>query len=405
VIAAIGGGPQRISGGARSPGRTENSLRRPSVVRTVVTATLLSRAILWGVAFMATSAIGQPGGAHFPSAEESVRLPGHWDAGWYLGVAAGGYRWNTPDHDSGRIAFFPGYPAVVGVIGRALRLPNDEPPWLWTGVVVSTLLFGLGLFYVFQLAREILGDAAASQTTWIAAAYPFSLFYGQMYAESLFLAAVAGAWYFTRRQHYLRGAGWGLICGLTKPTGCLAATLVAWTIYEQWRQGRLATRGRTRAVLALVAPAAGLLLYAAYIKITTGSWLAWMEAQQRWGRESTNPLRVASMVLTGVRDLGLFDYVVQQPYDAANAIASLLALVAIVPVTQRFGLGAGSFVGLSVLVPLSFGGLLSIGRFTSVLFPIFMWLATLSRRPVLPIAFGVMQCVLAWMFFTDKGIF
>ena len=46
------------------------------------------------------------------SNSEAMNLPARWDAGWYLNIASGGYRWD-PQHQERQqnIAFFPGYPA------------------------------------------------------------------------------------------------------------------------------------------------------------------------------------------------------------------------------------------------------------------------------------------------------
>jgi hypothetical protein len=104
---------------------------------------------------------------------------------------------------------------------------------------------------------------------------------------------------------------------------------------------------------------------------------------------------------------GLFDYVQAYPYEAVNLLAALFVLGALVPMTRRLGVGCGLFVGASLVVPLSFGGLMGIGRFTSVMFPVFIWLATAtrSRTPLLLGVFAVLQGLLTALFFTDRPIF
>jgi hypothetical protein len=54
------------------------------------------------------------------------------------------------------------------------------------------------------------------------------------------------------------------------------------------------------------------------------------------------------------------------------------------------------------------GGLLSMGRLTSVLFPAFLWLGAAiqpSRRTAWLIAFAMMQALLAGVFFTWRPLY
>jgi len=67
----------------------------------------------------------------------------------------------------------------------------------------------------------------------------------------------------------------------------------------------------------------------------------------------------------------------------------------------------GAFVALNVLVPLAYG-LMSMGRFTSILFPTFIWLALAlppSLRAPTAAVFALGQGVLAALFFTWRQIF
>ena len=62
-------------------------------------------------------------------------------------------------------------------------------------------------------------------------------------------------------------------------------------------------------------------------------------------------------------------------------------------------------VGANLIVPLAFGGVVGIGRFTSVMFPVFIWLATATKSRTLLAVFAVLQGLLAALFFTDRPIF
>jgi hypothetical protein len=100
---------------------------------------------------------------------------------------------------------------------------------------------------------------------------------------------------------------------------------------------------------------------------------------------------------------GLYGYTRSQPIDAVNFAAVLLALAAIWPVTRRFGVPYGVFIAVNVIPPLTSGGLLSIGRVTASMFPVFFWLAAIvpaRQRAGWLTAFALLQGWGAALFFT-----
>jgi len=86
-----------------------------------------------------------------------------------------------------------------------------------------------------------------------------------------------------------------------------------------------------------------------------------------------------------------------------NFAAAAAAIAAIWPVTRRFGLPYGVFIAVNVIPPLTTGGLLSIGRVTAAMFPVFFWLAAIipaRHRAAWVTAFALLQGWGAALFFT-----
>jgi len=78
------------------------------------------------------------------------------------------------------------------------------------------------------------------------------------------------------------------------------------------------------------------------------------------------------------------------------------------PTFRRLGFAWGMFVVINVTSPLLAGGVLSMGRLTSTLFPLFLALATvLPSRAVAPcaVAFGILQGLCAALFFTWRDVY
>ena len=148
-----------------------------------------------------------------------------------------------------------------------------------------------------------------------------------------------------------------------------------------------------------------MLLFTVYVYQITGIWFAWSKTHAAWGRV------VGSTSLTSVFDRvtepGMVGFVASHPYDLLNAIGLLFAL-ALVRGTWRLSPAWAAFVLVNVLVPLSAGGLLSMGRLTSTLFPLF--LACGAALPaawaaVLTAGFGVAQALLAALFYTWRDVY
>jgi hypothetical protein len=215
------------------------------------------------------------------------------------------------------------------------------------------------------------------------------------------------ACYFARRRSWYASAMAGVMVGLVRPTGGLVSLMVAWTAVEHVRGNEgWQVRAWVPPAVAILAPWIGIAVYSAYMYSVTGDALVWMHAHGLWGRTPASPWLPAGKLLDAIRMNGFAVAVLSSPYDFLNGTAALSALAAVIPVGRRFGWGAAAFVLASVMIPLTAGGLLSMGRLTSVLFPVFLWLAIQRRpSPALLATFATVQGLLAALFFTDRGIF
>ena len=86
----------------------------------------------------------------------------------------------------------------------------------------------------------------------------------------------------------------------------------------------------------------------------------------------------------------------------------MFALIPVWPVARRFGLAFAVFILINILPPLAAGGLLSAGRFSSVLFPAFIWFGSVvpeRQRPGWIAAFMALQALNAAMFYTWRQLY
>jgi hypothetical protein len=86
----------------------------------------------------------------------------------------------------------------------------------------------------------------------------------------------------------------------------------------------------------------------------------------------------------------------------------MFALGAAVPVWRRLGLPFALFILVNMLPPLATGGLLSAGRFSAVLFPAFLWLASAvppTQRGAWIASFSALQALNAALFYTWRPLY
>jgi hypothetical protein len=328
---------------------------------------------------------------------DALNLPARWDAGWYLGIAMEGYVWDRAFSDTQQnIAFFPLYPLLMRLMSVVLG-----GHFLWAGVIISLVAFFLALVYVFRLSRLWLSDTHALAAVTFLAAYPFAVFFSAPYTESIFLLTIAATCYHFEQNTLWKAAIWGLLAGVTRPNGCLLSVPLALIALRRWREQPVMVSLTRLAVAAM--PGIGMVLYSAYIYSLTGNPLQWAASNAAWGRVYKDYGTLVREHAEAIGSGGFYLYAVSQNVDLLQMAAVALALVAVVPVFRRFGAVYATLILANVLPPLAVGGFLSMGRVTSVLFPVFIWLGAAvppAARTGVIVGLAMLQAICAIGFFT-----
>jgi hypothetical protein len=390
---------------------------RAPEARHVLPVTIATRLAVLAVGFLAVATIGYRSDVDVPwrvYENEALNLPARWDTGWYLGVAIEGYRWSPAQaNQQQNIAFFPAYPMLMRY--GSLLLARET---MWTGVLISWVSFLAAMLYLFRFARERFGADAAGAAVALLACYPFAFFFSTAYTEALFLLTIVAACYHFERRELWRAGVWGLAAGLTRPNGCLLSIVLALiALRPLWRGGsgrwRLSAPpsgwGEVARHLAVAsAPGLGMLVYSAYIYSLTGHPLQWAAQNAAWGRVYRSLNGLVSQQAQTLSEHGLYSYAATSTLEALQLAAVLLVLGAVWPVARRVGVPYAVLLLVTVLPPLTMGGLLSMGRVTSVLFPMFIWLGAAvpqAHRPAWIAAFAMLQALGAALFFTWRPLY
>ena len=388
--------------------------------RAIVPAAISSRVAVLVVGYLAVSTLGlaSTSDGFQVSPRPLVNLPARFDAGWYSSTALDGYAFTGRWSEQQNVAFFPAFPMLMRAAGYPLgafepRVPRELrlARLVWGGVLISVAAFAWAAVYMWRLARDTIGEERASAAVALMAAYPFAVFFSAPYTESLFLLGCLGAIAHFRRQELGAAAAWGLLVGLTRPNGCFLSVVLAVMIVEsRWRPSKTSTFRHfhiAKSLAAAAAPGLGMLAFSAYVYSLTGDFFGWARMHEAWGR-SYEGLAPVTRGYGWLVDEGLVSVVQQAPYATLNSLGLIFALAMIWPILRRLGPAYGVFIVINVVPPLLAGGVLSMGRLTSTLFPIFLALAAIvPARTVPPLvtAFALAQGLATVLFFTWRPLY
>jgi len=217
---------------------------------------------------------------------------------------------------------------------------------------------------------------------------------------------LAFLWFRTQRP--IAGGASAAVAIATRTPGVVMWPALAWAA---WRSSEPTRQAKVWAAVGLALATSGFLAYCAYIYRVSGNPFEWAATLQRWN------YRIGGAPWTAIVDLvrtlathpyafiagtrmGLYDTL----YGAAG-----IAFLAVTPfVWRRLGAGYGLFVLLNLLVPLSSGVFEGMGRYCSVLFPVFIWLASIRSRSlqtILIVSFAMLYTLALALFTTIHPIF
>ena len=233
------------------------------------------------------------------------------------------------------------------------------------------------------------------------------MFFGALYTESLFLLGTAGAFYHFSRQQFGRAALWGLLVGpdaaQRRAADASARPARSWPgAARTWIERKALAAAVGRLVSGLVD------LRAVHLAADRRSARVLASGQIGLGPD-----------VSGARDAGVHISTRSWPMRAerlrrhagirrAERDRGAVRLATVWPVTRRLGLAYGLFMVVNIVPALANGGLLSAGRFSSVLFPAFIWLATAippSQRAGWIASFAALQAFGAALFYTWRPLF
>lgn len=293
-----------------------------------------------------------------------------WDAPHYLDIARVGYV--SQGVEARWIVFYPLYPWLVRVASLVLR---DELLGAFFVSTVASLAAGLLLY---RLARFDEEDSVARASVFFMFVFPTSYFLHIGYTESLFLALAVGAFLAARSRSWLAAGALGALACMTRVNGLVLVPALAFEALEEYRREGRRWRWEW---LWLALPALGFGVYLLINLRTQGDALAFLRAQDKfWYKSITWPW----VGLAETWD-SIFS---RQPAEAQMVgwqefFFVWLGLGLTVWAWLRTRASYAVWMTLNWLLWTSTKFVLSVPRYTLVMFPAFILLARAARSRAL----------------------
>lgn len=307
-----------------------------------------------------------------------------WDSMWYEAIVNDTPRFLPAGHSSAN--FFPLYSWLSWLVSLPLRaLLDHERAFYVGGLLVSAVSLLLALIAVERLATRLAGADVGVRAVWLIAVFPFSFFLTAVYADALYFCLAAWSLALAYEQKWRSACALATLAAMTRIPGLALYPAI---VLEYLRRHDFDVRALLKEIPAFAILAIGPLALGGYYFWRYGDPLAFLHArQQGWNR--------ASGFTALQRD---YRYFFSASLFSCGSVAEcvrefeptrkLLGLwyVALVPISlalvgyarRTLGMGLTVWAVCSVLMALV-NGLDGTGRFTAVLFPVFIAMAMLVR--------------------------
>jgi hypothetical protein len=290
-----------------------------------------------------------------------------WDAPHYLDLARDGYvseglgaRW---------IVFYPLYPWLVRAASYVLG------DLLVSAFFVSAVASVAAALLLYRLARLDEEETTARMSVVFLLAFPTAFFLHIGYTESLFLALALGSFWAARVRRWWLAGVLGAFAGMARVNGLILVPALAFEALQEWRESGRRWRWEWLYVLG-----AGL-GFGVYLLInyeTFGDPFAFLKAQDAyWFKSLTWPWKGIRGAWDGIGGRGPSESLMVGWHELFFV---LVGLACVVWCWARQRTSYAVWVTLNWLLWTSTSFVLSVPRYTLVLFPLYLLCARADAR-------------------------
>ena len=206
----------------------------------------------------------------------------NWDGAWYLALTVLGYPTHAL-HIQNTLGFFPLYPLTIWLTAHVL-----SSSYVLAGLLIAMIGGAVATVLVQRLATVWWGEQAGRRAVVFFCLFPGSIVFSMLYSEGLLIPLVLGCLLALERRRWLLA---GCLAGVATAVGPTALPIIpacaVAAVLELRRRGWHDPEAR-KALLAPALAPAGLIAFAAFLWIWTGTPFASYIAQHHgWSERTT----------------------------------------------------------------------------------------------------------------------
>jgi hypothetical protein len=305
---------------------------------------------------------------NFPVAKNSNLIDMHnrWDSYWYLDIVKNGY-YLPKDNTLANVVFFPLYPALIKTLGTIL-LGN----FVLAGWILSMSFLLASCIYFYKFVKEFHPEIEPELPILLMLIFPTAFFFNVVYTESIFLFLTIATFYYTFRKNFYLAGLIAFLGALTHSNGVFLALPILWKIVELngWKN-LIAPRNWKRLIPVVFAPL-GSFAFIFYDYIKFGDPMLFFKIQSAWGRSFTiNWDHFSFFSNPSIANMGI------------DVFLAIFIISAVVVVWKKLSPLYAVFMSTTLIAAFTSGTLMSVGRYSIVMFPLFILLAKIKNKLVL----------------------
>lgn len=289
------------------------------------------------------------------------------DAVHYVHIAQNGYA--AAGDAANKIVFYPLFPMLMRVLYFVIR------NYVWSGLVISYLTFGVACAYLYKLMRIDYSESKTIDALMLLCIAPYGMFFISVHTESLFLMLSVMTLYYARKENYIAASIAGFFAALTKSQGML---LIVPVVYE-WiinctRDKKFCKKG----ISALLIPM-GFVIYLCINKVVQGDFFAFVnhQAAEPW----YNTAKWVSDSLSTSYNIGSDYYGLSMIIYWPQIILFFVAVAFIfVGVYKKVRTSYLAFLGVYTLVTYFHGWMLSGARYMTSCIVMYIVMASIDNK-------------------------
>jgi hypothetical protein len=305
-----------------------------------------------------------------------------WDASNYVSIAKNGYL--TTGDEAFYIVFFPLYPLLIRAFTWDFAYLN------LTALIVANVCSFIAALYLYKLAKLEFGGGAAVKAVLFLSVFPTAYFLSAPYTEGLFFALIIACFYYARLGKWAVAGSLSFFASLTRLAGLVLLPALLVEYYHQVGWNPKKTR---LDVVFVYAALAGFLIYLAINNTVTGDPFTFMSIEASHWNNRFDPISGLQAAWWWATNRPPMDGITIGAAPIAFAVFGLVMII--VAVWKRLRPSYITYMFMAWGVAVSTSWWISVPRYIMAMFPMFLVLATLTKRKAVNAA--IVAFSVAWL--------